>query len=260
MRPVKRRAVGFIVPGHKGHALGVIAMGQRNTGVGRDGRRRRNAGNHLERDARFGCRLQLLATTTEDKRVAPFQAHHGLARFRSGNQHLVGVVLGHGVLAGTFADANLLRVTADQLANTVGDQVVIEHDIRILKNLEATQREQPGIARPGAHQNDLPARTAGVIQFVFEDLLRRRLVTGLHQAGKASAKHTLPEATAFRHAGQTRFQMVAPVAGLLRHTSEAGRQQRFDFFPQHARQHRGGAAGGDRHQQWRAVDNRREDK
>ena len=58
MRPVKRRAVGFIVPGHKGHALGVIAMGQRNTGVGRDGRRRRNAGNHLERDARFGCRLQ----------------------------------------------------------------------------------------------------------------------------------------------------------------------------------------------------------
>ena len=30
----------------QGHALGVIAMGQRNTGVGRDGRRRRNAGNH----------------------------------------------------------------------------------------------------------------------------------------------------------------------------------------------------------------------
>lgn len=85
-------------------------------------------------------------------------------------------------------------------------------------------------ASPGpAPTRMIPARTAGVIQFVFENLLRRRLVTGLHQAGKAAAKHTLPEATAFRHAGQTRFQVVAPVAGLLRHASEAGRQQRFDF-------------------------------
>ena len=36
--------------------------------------------------------------------------------------------------------------------------------------------------------------------------------------------------------------------------------QRFNLFPQHARQHRCGTAGGDRHQQRRAVDNRREDK
>ena len=154
----------------------------------------------------------------------------------------------------------MLRVATDQLAHAVGDQVVVEHHVRILQHLQAAQRQEPGIARPRAHQNDLPARTAGVIQFVLEDFLRRSLITGMHQAGKAAAKHAFPEATAFRHAGQAGFQMVAPVAGFLRHAPEAGRQQRFDFFPQHARQHRCGTAGGDRHQQRRTVNDRRENK
>lgn len=213
-----------------------------------------------ERYARFGCRLQLFAAAAEDKRIAPFQAHHGFTRFGGVNQHLVSVVLRHRVLASPFADADLLRVATDQLAHAVGDQMVVEHHVRVLQHLQAAQRQEPGIARPCPHQNDLPARAAGVIQFVLEDFLRRRLITGMHQAGKAAAKHALPEATAFRYAGQARFKVVAPEAGFFRHAPEAGRQQRFDFFTQHARQHRCGTAGGDRHQQRRTVNDRREDK
>ena len=169
-------------------------------------------------------------------------------------------MLRYGVAARAFAHADLLGVATNQLAHAVAHQVVIENHIGVLQHLQTAQGQQASIAWPGAHQNDLPASAAGVIEFVFKKLLRCRLITGLHQAGKATTKYPFPEATAFRHAGQAGFQMVAPVAGLLGHPAQACRQQRFDFFPQDARQHRGGAAGGDRHQQRRAVNNRRKNK
>ena len=164
-----------------------------------------------------------------------------------------------GQIEGLSASAHRVKGTAATLGLRQLAESARQIEERGLPD-EAAQRQEPGIARPRAHQNDLPARTAGVIQFVLENFLRCRLITGMHQAGKAAAKHPLPEATAFRYAGQARFQVVAPVAGFFRHAPEAGRQQRFDFFTQHARQHRCGTAGGDRHQQRRTVNDRRENK
>ncbi len=142
MRPVERRAVGLVVAGHKGHALGVIAVGQRNTGVGRHRRGRRDAGHHLERYARFGC----AACSSSPPRPKingspPFRRTTVLPAFAGINQHLVGVVLRHRVLACAFADADLLRIATDQLAHAIGDQVVVEHHVRILQNLQAAQRQ-----------------------------------------------------------------------------------------------------------------------
>ena len=92
-----------------------------------------------------------------------------------------------------------------------------------------------------------------VIQFVFEDLLRRRLVTGLHQAGKAAAKHA-PRSDGVPSRWSDAFSDGCASSWPFRHASEAGRQQRFDFFSQHARQHRA-VPPGDRHQQrrWRST-------
>ncbi len=69
---------------------------------------------------------QLLATTTEDKRVAPFQARTTvLLRAFAAAAISIWLVSCFGASEcspARSADANLLRVTADQLANTVGDR------------------------------------------------------------------------------------------------------------------------------------------
>ncbi len=97
--------------------------------------------------------------------------------------------------------------------------------------------------RPGAHQNDLSARTAGVIQFVFENLLRRRLVTGLHQAGKAAAKtHTRPRSDGVPSRWSDAFSNGCasswPSPPCVRGWSAAALR----FFSQHARASTGGGA------------------
>ena len=58
--------------GDEAHALGVIAVGQRNAGVGGAAAGRGDPRHHLKTDAAAHQRLQLLAATVEDEGVAPF--------------------------------------------------------------------------------------------------------------------------------------------------------------------------------------------
>ena len=169
-------------------------------------------------------------------------------------------MLRHRVLAGAFADTDQLGITAHQLENRRGHQMVVENHVRLLDRLQTTKGQQPGIARPGAHQNNFSRLAFGLIQLILQRLFRLRMIARHHQAGKAAGKDAFPEAATRFGGRQTGFQMVAPVARRFRQPPEVRRQQRFNFLAQNTRQHRRFAAGGDRHQQRRTVDDRREDK
>ena len=169
-------------------------------------------------------------------------------------------MLRHRVLAGAFADANQLGIAAHQLENRLGHQMIVENHVRLLDRLQATQGQQPGIARSSPYQNNFTRFAFGLIQLILQRLFRLRSVARHHQAGEATGKDPLPKAATRFGGRQTGFQMVAPVARRFRQTPEVRRQQRFDFFAQNARQHRRFPAGGDRHQQRRTVDDRRENK
>ena len=69
-RPVEGGAVRLIVAGDKDGALRIIAMGQRNTGVGRRPGSSSDARHHLERDPRFGGSLQQRANVLNQQVTA----------------------------------------------------------------------------------------------------------------------------------------------------------------------------------------------
>ena len=79
-----------VMAGNEGHQLGVIAMRERNAGVGRDAQRRGNARHHFKRNARRGQRLDLFAATAENKRIAALEPDHiqTAARARSSSRRL----------------------------------------------------------------------------------------------------------------------------------------------------------------------------
>ena len=54
---------------------------------------RRNAGHHLERDARRGQQLRLLAAPAKHEGIAAFEAHHAFAFARFGQQQRVQLIL-----------------------------------------------------------------------------------------------------------------------------------------------------------------------
>ncbi|CCJ89637.1 hypothetical protein BN132_1565 [Cronobacter turicensis 564] len=246
--------------GDEHRALGVITVGQRNTGVSRGAAGRRNAGHYLKRHARGFGRFQFFAAAPENKRVAAFQAHHGFALAGEINQHLVGLMLRHRVRARAFPDTDAVGVATHQIQHAVAHQMVVKHDIRLLHHLQTAQRQQPGVAGARAHQNDFALRALRRVQFGFQHRFGGAGVACGHQARKAAAKGFFPEATASVGRGNTRFNTIAKTTRDLGHPSEACRQQRFDFLAQQSRQHRRVAAGGDSDDERRAVDNRRKNK
>ena len=81
-RPVERALVlgGILVRRHERDRRGLVAVRDRDAGVGGRGDARGHARHDLEAHARLGQRLGLLAAAAEHERVAALQAHHRAAR------------------------------------------------------------------------------------------------------------------------------------------------------------------------------------
>ena len=74
IRPVEIETAVLAVPGDKTHRLGMVAVGQRNTGIGGAAGGGGNARDDLERNAFGGQLLDLLTAATEDERIATLEA------------------------------------------------------------------------------------------------------------------------------------------------------------------------------------------
>ena len=77
-------------------------------------------------------RFQLFATTAKDERVATFQSYHALALLCFTQQDLIDLLLRYAVIARTFADEHPVCIAAYKVHDVVGNQAVIDHDIRLL--------------------------------------------------------------------------------------------------------------------------------
>ena len=84
-------------------------MGQRRARGGGGGQRRGDAGDDPAVHARGAAGFELIATATEDERIAALQANDGQALERKGDQHAVDFVLGVGVTGFAFGDADPAR-------------------------------------------------------------------------------------------------------------------------------------------------------
>ncbi len=187
-------------------------MGQRNTGVGCRPGGSGDARHHLERDPRLGGSLQLFCAAAKNKRIAALQSHDGFPRLRRLHQQLIGFMLRHRVLAGAFANANKFGIATHQLENRLSHQMIVENHVRLLDRLQTAKGQQPGIARPGADQNNFSRLAFGFVELILQRFFRLRRVARHHQAGEAAGKDALPEAATRFGSRQAGFQMVAPVA------------------------------------------------
>ncbi|MNN49259.1 hypothetical protein D3C81_1637740 [compost metagenome] len=53
------------------------------------------------------------------------------------------------MFARAFADADLLGIATDKLTHLVAYQMIVKDHVGLLDNLQTTQRQQPGVTRPG---------------------------------------------------------------------------------------------------------------
>lgn len=116
------------------------------------------------------------------------------------------------MLAGAFANADQLGIAAHQLENRLSHQMIVENHVRLLDHLQTSKGQQPGIARPGADQNNFSRLAFGFVELILQRFFRLRRVARHHQAGEAAGKDALPEAATRFGGRQAGFQMVAPVA------------------------------------------------
>ena len=84
--PVEVDPAVLAVAGDEDASVRMVAVGQRDAGVGRGADRRRHPRADLEGNPVLGERLDLLAAAAEKERVAALQPEHALAFLREAHQ------------------------------------------------------------------------------------------------------------------------------------------------------------------------------
>ena len=126
-------------------------MGHRDSGVGRHGQSGSHAGHFLKGNAVFLQQLQLLTASAEQEGVAALQTNHTFPLQRLFQQNLIDPILGHGVVAGLFADIDFFRIFRHQTQNVGADQPVKDHDLRLSKGFQALPGQKARITGACAH-------------------------------------------------------------------------------------------------------------
>ncbi len=102
--PVGLLALLLAVARDKNGALSMVAVSERNAGIGGGTGGGRDAGHHGEGDALLCQHFQLLAATAEHEGISPLEPHHPVARPGVFHQQAIGLLLGHAVSARLLAD------------------------------------------------------------------------------------------------------------------------------------------------------------
>ena len=129
-------------------------MRDRDPRVGGRGHAGGHARHDLERDARRGERLGLLAAAAEHERVAALEAHHALARPAQLDEQRVDLLLAERGRARLLADVAQLGVRPGAVERTRRDQAVVEDRVGARDQLQRAARHQARIAGPGADEVD----------------------------------------------------------------------------------------------------------
>ncbi|CUI54064.1 Uncharacterised protein [Achromobacter sp. 2789STDY5608628] len=258
-RPIQVVLVLAAVRRHQAHRLRVLAVRQRNAGIGRTGQRRGDAGHHLVAHAVRAQVFQFLAAAAEDEGVAALEPHHAAAQAGVLDQQGVDARLGRVmVLARQFAHRDAFGVAARQRHDVVADQPVVQDHVGLVQRAQRLQRQQAGIAGAGADQHHaaLGRRQRlgqGGLQRGFS-VLRALLA---QQAGHGAVQQPVIEAAPRAQVGVAGADALAVAFGQAGQAAQAVVEQGFDAFAQAPRQHRRHARRGNGDDDRRAVDDGR---
>jgi hypothetical protein len=146
--------LGVLVPGDEGDGGGIVAVGDRDAGVGWGGDPGRHSGNHFERDARRGQCLCLFAASAEDERITALQPDDELALSGALHQQLIDSLLRDARGAGLLPDVEQFGVGPGSHQNVVRDEAIVDDHVGRDDQLEGPRRDQPRISRTRADQKD----------------------------------------------------------------------------------------------------------
>ena len=123
-------------------------MGQRECGVGAGGGRGGDTRDDFERNTMGGEMVHLFAETTEDTRVATFEAHDETALARLAHDHGVDLILRHRVDAAALADRHNLRASRNLRQEGIPREGVMNHHVGLFQQTESPDGDQ--VRSPGA--------------------------------------------------------------------------------------------------------------
>src|SRR5579872_1903464 len=192
-------AVGGGMAGDEDQRLVGLARRRRNAGVSKAADPGGDSRHDAKANASLGQRLDLLAAAAEHERIAAFQAQHAQVLPRQFDQPQRDVFLAvrrpAAALAGKFAP----RLRPGERQHAFRDQRVIDDHVGFFQRVEGVQRQQAGIARPGADQphGSRLERNVGRMR------LAHATPFGFELSGKASIVAVMSEVKALRYGWTT---------------------------------------------------------
>ena len=146
--------------GEDGEHRVVLAVRDRNTGIGEPADDGADTGNDLETKARCRKLRGFLASSSEDAGVAPLEADDPLSLAGEAEKQGIGLILLHRVTPRRLARVDALRRGWRVAKKFRIGQVVVNHHVGPLQALEAPEREQSGITR--SRTNEIADSLSGV--------------------------------------------------------------------------------------------------
>ena len=137
--PIQIRVAVLGMPADKGHGGGMVAMGQRDAGIGGATGGRGDARYDLDRDAARQQIVDLLAATSEDERIAALEPDHTLAGLRATRHQGVDFILWNAVVGLRFTDVKDFCVGPGEFQDAGPDQAVVDHDVGVTQHAQRPQ-------------------------------------------------------------------------------------------------------------------------
>ena len=134
--------------GDEADRRGDVAVGERQHRAGRAAERRRHAGDDLDRKPGGAHRLDLLAATSEDERIAAFQPHDDGAGLDVRDDERVDRLLRHRVPGALLRDADAERGRGCEVEHAGIDETVVDEHIGLPKCARRLDGQQIGVAGP----------------------------------------------------------------------------------------------------------------
>jgi hypothetical protein len=130
----------------------VIAVGDRDAGVGGAGDGRADAGDDFEWHAGGGEFGGFLGAAAEDHRVAALEADHGAAGLGFLYDERVDLVLRHRVVLGALADVDFAAARFGPREKFGVDEGIVDEHIGALDDLLGSERDETDVTRSGSDE------------------------------------------------------------------------------------------------------------
>ena len=260
-RPVRLIAILLAMAGDKHCALGIISVGQGDTGISGSSRRSSNPRHHAKGDASRLGGFELLGTATEHKGVATFKTNYPFACLGMRHQQGIDLILRYAMRSSFLANTDTLGIATHQVQYLGRNQLIVEHHLGLLDLLQPLEGQQSRIARACAYQHYLAPYLLGGAQLFIQPDTGFGFAPTLQQTQQAGgAQGSLPEAASLGDGGECRFHLATPLTGQTRQRPQMGGQQGLQTLAQQTGQHWRRPATGDGDHYGRAIYDGGEDK